>query len=345
MLKTKSIFPPKSLTILPFIILVLFMLSSCKKNTPPYKTTGLAMGTVITQSLYGNNSEKVSKDVTKEIDKLEKHFLSWRVKNSDIYNINNTDKFVSVNKFTFNCIKTSLDVSNNCNGLFDITIGNLTGLWNIGEESARVPKKDEIENAIKTINFKNVAVKDNKVKICQGQKIDLGAIGKGAACDELKKLLKEKDINSAVISVGGSILLHGQNPNCDQWSVAIRNPRSTANDYCAVLRLNESCVSTSGDYERVFTKDGVEYHHILNPKTGYPAKSNIISATVVCNSGVLSDALSTVCFMSGFENSKLLLKQFNAEAVLIDKDFNLYVTDGLKSSISITNKNFKLAKG
>lgn len=337
---------PKFLIVLVIVLITSVMLTSCKKKVEPYKTTGLAMGTVITQSLYGKSSKETSNQITKEINNLEDNYLSWRIKNSDVYNINNnTNKYVDIDSFTYNCIKASQSVSKKCNGVFDISIGKLTSLWNIGSENAKVPSQEEIDNALKTIGYSGVKLKDGKVSVNDGQMIDLGGVGKGAACDRIEKLLTKKNYKGAVISVGGSILLHGQNPNSDKWSVAIRNPRGNANEYCAILKLDNGCVSTSGDYERVLEKDGKKYHHILDTKTGYPAKSDIISATVVCDSGVISDALSTVCFIVGFENSKEILKEFNAQAVLIDKDFNIYVSDSLKSNINVTDNKFKLVEG
>ncbi len=304
------------------------------------------MGTVISQALYDNNSEKMSQKINKEIQNMENSYLSWRVEGSDIYNVNKSaGSYCSVDDLTYGWIKTALDVSENCGGVFDITIGNLTGLWNIGSEDARVPSKEEIDSALSTIDFNSVSLKDKQVMIAQGQKLDLGAIGKGAACDRINQILDEADYGGAVISVGGSILLHGKNPNADKWSVGIRHPRGEASEYVAILKVDECYVSTSGDYERVLEQDGKSYHHILDTRTGYPSDSGLVSVTVVCNSGVLSDALSTSCFILGYENSLELLKKYDAQAVFIDKDFNVYATDGIRDALTITNDNFKLVKG
>lgn len=334
----------KIVIMLTLITIFSLALSSCKNKSTPYKKTSLAMGTVINQSIYDENAENISQKVTKEINNIENSYLTCKKQGSDVYKINQkSGNYVKVNPLTLKCIKTSIDVSNNCNGIYDVTIGKLSSLWNIGTDSARVPSQDEIDSAIQTINYNEIKLKNDSVKVKKGQALDLGGVGKGAACDSVDKLLTKEKVDSAIISVGGSILLHGKNPNDDgKWSVAIRNPRGNANEYCAVLKLDSCCVSTSGDYERVLVKDNKKYHHILDTKTGYPAKSDIISATVICHSGVLSDALSTVCFINGYEMSLGILKKYDAQAVFIDKDFNVYVTDGLKQSITITNDGFKI---
>ncbi len=304
------------------------------------------MGTVVSQSLYGDGAEKIAKTIDSEIVRLENSNLSWRVKGSDINRINaNSGNFVEVDSSTIDWIKSSIDVSKKCGGVFDITIGNLTQLWNIGSDDARVPAKEEIEEAILGIDYSNVIISDNKVKCGDNQKIDLGAVGKGIACDMVKNILYKENIEGATISVGGSILLYGKNPNANKWSLGIRNPRGNTNEYMAVLELDECFVSTSGDYERIFEKNGVAYHHILDPRTGFPSKSEFLSVTIICNSGFLSDALSTACFILGYEKSLDLLEKYDAQAVFIYKDFNVYITDGIKNNIRITEPNFRLVKG
>jgi len=329
-----------------FLCLIFISFYGCNKKVTPYKTTNLAMGTVISQSLYGDNALEMSKTITNEIKKLENSNLSWRIDCSDVNRINsNAGNFVKVDNCTLNWIEKSLDVSKNCGGVLDISIGNLTRLWNIGSEDARVPSKQEIESALESIDSTAISISGNNIKCAANQKIDLGAIGKGAACDRISEILDESNYKGAIISVGGSILLYGQNPNADKWSVGIRNPRGEANDYVAILKLDKCCVSTSGDYERVLEQDGVAYHHILDPRTGYPSKNEFVSVTVVCDSGVLSDALSTACFILGYNDSLPLLAKYNAQAVFIDKDFNVYATSGIRNSLNITNDSFKLVKG
>ena len=180
--------------------------------------------------------------------------------------------------------------------------------------------------------------------IPEGFKIDLGAVGKGIGCDISKEILDKNDVDGAVISVGGSILVYGQKPDKSPWKIAITDPRGEDESLIlGGLTIDKDCyISTSGDYEKYIMKDGVRYHHILDPSTGYPADSGLISVTIVCDNGLLSDGLSTACFILGLEKSQSLLEKYNAEAVFVDKDKNVYMTDGMKDMFELTNDNYKI---
>ena len=161
--------------------------------------------------------------------------------------------------------------------------------------------------------------------MADGVKIDLGAVGKGMACDMLKAYFDMSDMQGAIISVGGSILAWGDhNKAGDKWQIAIAHPRSEG-EYLGVLSLDEGFVSTSGDYERYFEENGKRYHHIIDATKGYPAETDLVSVTIVCDSGIISDALSTACFILGEEKSMPLLEKYAASAIFVDKDMNISV--------------------
>ena len=145
-----------------------------------------------------------------------------------------------------------------------------------------------------------------------------------------------------MISVGGSILLWGSRPGGGDWKVGVRDPRGEAADQLGTFTLAEGFVSTSGDYERTLTVDGKTYHHILNPKTGYPANAGLISVTVTAPSGLLSDALSTACFILGYEKSLPLLDAFGAEAIFVTGEKQVRTTPGLKQTFQLTNDAYHL---
>ena len=173
--------------------------------------------------------------------------------------------------------------------------------------------------------------------------LDLGAVGKGIACDVVQDYLKkQKEVSGAVIAVGGSILLYGSKADGSDWNVAVQNPRGQDGEVMGVLSLSGTTnVSTSGDYEKYFMQDGKRYHHILDPSTGYPADSGLISVTIVSDSGLLSDGLSTACFVLGKENGEKLLETYGAEGVFIDQNKKVTVTKGLKDKFTILNKEYK----
>ena len=173
--------------------------------------------------------------------------------------------------------------------------------------------------------------------------LDLGAVGKGIACDVVQDYLKkQKKVSGAVIAVGGSILLYGSKADGSNWNVAVQNPRGQDGEAMGVLSLSGTTnVSTSGDYEKYFMQDGKRYHHILDPSTGYPADSGLISVTIVSDSGLLSDGLSTACFVLGKEKGEKLLETYGAEGVFIDQNKKVTVTKGLKDKFTILNKEYK----
>ena len=172
--------------------------------------------------------------------------------------------------------------------------------------------------------------------------LDLGAVGKGIACDVVQDYLKkQKEVSGAVIAVGGSILLYGSKADGSDWNVAVQNPRGQDGEAMGVLSLSGTTnISTSGDYEKYFMQDGKRYHHILDPSTGYPADSGLISVTIVSDSGLLSDGLSTACFVLGKEKGEKLLETYGAEGVFIDQNKKVTLTKGLKDKFTILDKEY-----
>lgn len=307
--------------------------SSCEK-------TSVAMGTVVTFNLYGFGAKNDLDKIETEINGLENSVLSWRKKGSDVYRINESaGSSVSVSPDTAKIIGQCIDISDDCGGVFDITIGNVTKLWDFGGDNERLPSDDEIKTALGSVGYKNVSISGNAVQIKKGQSLDLGAVGKGFACDKIKDLLAKGRTKSAVVSVGGSLLIYGNRT----FPIGIVNPDNDKQSM-GTLKLKDTCVSTSGNYEKYFEKDGKRYHHILNATTGYPATSEFKSVTVVCSSGLLSDALSTVCYIAGYRKSVDILKEYDAEAVFIFNNNAVKVTDGLADKFTVTDDSYTLDK-
>ena len=307
--------------------------SSCEK-------TSVAMGTVVTAKLFGFGAKNDLDKIETEINGLENSVLSWRKEGSDVYRINKgSGTQVSVSPDTVKIIGQCIDISDDCGGVFDITIGNVTKLWDFGGNNQRLPSDDEIKTALGSVGYKNVSISGNAVQIKKGQSLDLGAVGKGFVCDKIKELLDKGRTKSAVVSVGGSLLIYGNRT----FSVGIINPDNDKQSM-GTLKLKDTCVSTSGNYEKYFEQDGKRYHHILNATTGYPATSEFKSVTVVCESGLISDALSTVCYIAGYRKSIEILKKFDAEAVFIFNNNAVRVTDGLSGKFTVTDDSYTLDK-
>ena len=337
--KLKKYSVPALMVCLTALLAVLVISDFRKTEIRMTEKSSIAMGTVISQKIYGaENMTEVTNGVCDTIEKIE-NVISWRIDSSEAYKLNSEAK-VKIGREYADVFSACSDVYKKSGGAFDITVGKLTRMWNIGEENARVPEKKEIKKALGYVDGSKIKVSGKSVICGEGQCVDLGAVGKGLACDKVREYLETTEARSAVISVGGSILLYGENPNTGRWTVAVRNPKGEANEYIGTLSLSQGCVSTSGDYERYFEKDGKRYHHIISPETGYPADSGLISVTVVCDSGFLSDALSTACFVMGREKGEELLREYSAEGIFIDSDCNVYITDGLKDSFTLSGTGF-----
>lgn len=283
--------------------------------------SSIAMGTVVTQKLYGEKAKSHISYVSGIIDALE-GLISYRKEDSAIYALNQKGSVTDSNiaKIISECNKVSADSE----GKFDITVGEASQLWGIGTENERVPSKAEIQRAVKKSGYENIKIDGNTVTLDSDCKVDLGAVGKGAACDMIKSYLESTELKGAVVSVGGSILCYGsRNKAGDKWSVAVQHPRNEK-ELLGVIHLKEGFVSTSGDYERYFEKDGKRYHHILDAETGYPCDSGLVSVTVVCDNGLLSDALSTACFVLGKDKGMKLAEKYGASAVFVDESLECY---------------------
>lgn len=317
------------------LIVVIYDFSAKKKV---FEDTDFAMGAVISQKIEASGGEKIADEIVEKIKAVENN-ISWRIESSEIAELNKNKK-ATLSDETVKYLKKLLDVCEKSNGQVDLTVGNLVNAWNIGSENFRVPEENELETILESVDYKKVKIENNLVSVGANQSIDLGFAGKGIACDEAKEILQKHKAEKGIISVGGSLCLYGEGV----FNVGIRNPLGDVNDYMAVLNIEESFVSTSGNYERFSEKDGKKYHHILSTETGYPTDNNLLSVTIVCQSGLLSDALSTACYCVGYENSLPLLDNYNAEAVFIFDDNTVKITDGLKEKIEIKNDGFELWK-
>ena len=198
----------------------------------------------------------------------------------------------------------ALEIMEASGGAFTPYLGALVKLWNINDEPY-VPAPLEIALAL------------------EKREVDLGAYGKGAACDKAHNRVKAMAVKAAVINLGGNILTYGQKPWNQPFKIALRNPNGGPNDTIGVFTLRgTNFISTSGSYEKYFERDGVRYHHIFDPETGYPAQRDpgLVSVTVVNDNGALGDMISTACFVLGHEASLDLLKQYNCDALFIYED-------------------------
>ena len=237
-----------------------------------------------------------------------------------------------------------LKLSEDSGGAFDPTMGKVIRLWDIGGGNAGIPDEAELKNLLAETGYENLILDGDEAELQSGS-LDLGAVGKGIGCDAVMEFLEEQEgVSGMLMNLGGSsVMVYGEKPDGSHWRVAVRDPRDDESGFLGALTLKGGeFLSTSGDYEKYFIEDGKRYHHILDPKTGYPAWNGLTSVTVVCGSGLLADGLSTACFVLGREDALPLLEKYGAEAVFVDEDHNVYLTDGMKERFELLKNTYTI---
>lgn len=337
----------KRLIALLFLFLF-FSLPACTAEKNSF--TGFAMGSVITADIYADRkaAEKIWQMADAEANRIDS-LLSGTDASSEISVLNRSGS-AACSAQTLDILRRSLEIGALSDGCLDLTVGAVTALWGFAGENPSLPAAKDIASALQTVGADHVAIDDRSgvATLSEGTQLDLGAVGKGAGADAMLDVLK-KNASPAVINFGGTVLLYGRPAGRQSWTVGLRDPYGDANSYFATLTCtpgtNDGAVilSTSGSYEKQFVFEGKSYHHILDPATGYPVETALSGVTVVSSEGLLSDALSTACFVSGLNDSSLtLLQNADAQAVFVFADKSVYVTDGLADSFRITDRDFHL---
>ena len=308
-----------------------------------YSNTDFAMDTVVSETLY-TTGEDINASVGEKLREIETGLLSWTTEDSQIAEINNANgETVEVSEELAGYLTQILQLAADSDGAFDPTLGEVIRLWNIEGDDPHVPEQSELDKLLKNVDYKNIVLDGDKVTLKNGSTLDLGAVGKGIGCDVTAAYLKEqKDVTGMILNLGGSsVMTYGEKPDSSPWKVALTDPRDTEGDYLGAITLDANqFLSTSGDYEKYFIEDGIRYHHILDPKTGYPVQNGLTSVTIVCDQGYLADGLSTACFVLGLDAAKSLLEKYGAEAVFVDEDKNIYVTSGLMDKFELMKDGY-----
>ncbi len=336
----------KKIAVFLILFSITFAFSSCSGAGKVQEASSFSMGSVVSVKTYCKNSQagqSVCDEITAEISRLDK-VISKNDKSAELYSANQSlSNGVKVSRELFDIVENTKELFSLSGKKTAVTSGALTELWGFDTDNFNVPSDEEIKSAIPLCDDSALELDRSTltIKANQGQILNLGAVGKGVACDKaVNILLSHEEIKGAVVSVGGSLALYGKPSGKDNFTIGIRNPFGEVNDTFATLKLSSCFVSTSGSYEKTFEKDGVTYHHLLNLTTGKPADNGLCSVTVVAHSGLESDALSTVCFVLGEAASYPILQKYNAEAVFVYSDKTVSVSDGLQDSFTLTDKDF-----
>ena len=308
-----------------------------------YTNADFAMDTVVSETLYTSGAD-INTQIGEKLREMETTLLSWTEENSQISQLNNADgKTMEVSDDLAADLEKIRQLSQDSNGAFDPTLGKIIRLWDIAGENPHVPDQSEIDTLLPEVGYEKIQVDGNNVTLLDGCTLDLGAVGKGMGCDQIMDYLQtQPDVFGMILNLGGSsVMTYGEKPDGSSWKVALTDPRDTEGGYLGAITLDANqFLSTSGDYEKYFIEDGIRYHHILDPKTGYPVQNGLTSVTIVCDQGYLADGLSTACFVLGMDAAKPLLEKYGAEAVFVDEDKNVYVTSGLMDKFELMKDGY-----
>ena len=334
------------------IILMGLLLSACKPAIRKESRTVFLLGTVCSVQLFTDKpqaeSERILHACTERLKALEL-YLSANVDDSDITAINRAagKKSVRIPADLYPVFERAVFFAEKTSGAFNPVIGSVVKLWNIGFDNARVPPARAINEALAFTDYTALTLQEGECFLQKaGMQLDLGGIAKGFAADECARIIKAHHIDNALIDIGGTVTALGVRPDGKPLIIGIRDPRLRQGEpIMAVIGHNKS-IATSGSYERYFEQDGIRYHHILDPATGYPVQSNLVSVSILSPTAADADALSTACFVLGYQKSLELLRSFPDTAAIFIIYYNtVRTTPGFESEVHIIAPEFQLQTG
>jgi thiamine biosynthesis lipoprotein len=352
------------------LFLVFSFFSACTPERRSSARSELALGTLCRIELFGEGKPGLYNRLFSRLYEIER-IMSANLADSEVSRINRAAGIVPVpvSPELFTVLERARYFAEASDGAFDPTVGPLVTLWGIGGDNPKVPDRKEIEAALALVNWKELELsggagpagetsgtdgsETNGLATAflrrRGMALDLGAIAKGFAADELVKILQEEGTKSAVIDLGGNIYVYGTRPRAGsflskageatKWRVGVQNPLDDRGAYAGYLELDEASVVTSGVYERFFTQNGKRYHHILDTRTGFPVENGLLAVTITAPSSMDADALSTAVFALGREKGFALAETHEAGAIFIFEDKTIRKTS---VNFTLTDTSFRL---
>ncbi|MBQ8554745.1 MAG: FAD:protein FMN transferase [Clostridia bacterium] len=333
------------------LLLAALLLTGCAAKTSPdsqpsstatsvpdtTKSTGVGFyfDTVVTVTLYGA-PEGLMDEIWAACAQYE-NLLSKTIATSDVSRINTADgQTVTVDAETWEILRRAKEISSLTGGAFSVTIAPLTAMWDFTDGTNRMPTDEERIAALPLVGDSRIELgENNTVTLPAGMQIDLGGIAKGYIADKVAELVRGR-CYGAIISLGGNVYTVGDKPDGSLVSVGIQDPEGPTNTYFTVVYTKDKSVVTSGTYERGFTLDGVRYHHILDPKSGLPSASDLVSATLVMESSMDADALATACIVVGSEEALKLLAAQKVDGLLVTTDGQVLYTEGFPEAYMVS---------
>ncbi|MFV0561138.1 MAG: FAD:protein FMN transferase [Enterococcus sp.] len=310
----------------------------------PYSEEQFLLGTYVRIRVYDEGKEDALTPAFERVKELgDKITINQSGSEIDEVNEQAGIKPVKVSEDVYTLVKKAYAYSEDSAGGFDMAIGAITQLWRIGFDDARKPEQSEIDEALKLVDYKKVKLDDEKHTVYleeKGMKIDLGAIAKGYITDEVVKVLKEQGVTTAIVDLGGNVYVMGHSPRGEDedWNVGIQDPNLSRGSILGSIKESNKTLVTSGIYERYLEVDGEKYHHLFNPKTGYPFDNDIAGVTIITKKSIDGDGLSTAVFSMGVKEGLEYVESLDngTNAIFVTKDDKVYVTHPIEDTFKLS---------
>lgn len=320
-------------------VLVVLLLSGCNRKMEPVSKSGFLLNTYVTVTIYDNDDPKIL-DGCLELCRFYENMLSKTIEGSEVYKLNHRPKnqqTITVSEDIKNLITRAEYLSKISKGGFDITIEPLSSLWNFTSQNPVIPSEEEIKEDVKKVDYQSLKLEGNQLTfLSPDTTLDFGGVAKGYIADRLKDYLVEQGVKSAIINLGGNVLCVGEKPDGTPFKIGLQKPFADRNETIETLNIRDMSVVSSGVYERHFIKDGINYHHLLNPKTGYPYNNGLVSVTIISKISGDGDGLTTACFSQGLEEGLKLVNSIeDVYGIFITDDYEVFYSDGAKDFLEV----------
>lgn len=299
------------------LFFLFFLFVSCSQTVRRDEFCVFTMNTVLTVTTYNAKLTKNDKTVISNIlSELENKF-SISVDDSIVNQLKKTNILLYNDEEIFFVLEKSKYFYEISHGNFDITIGKLMKAWGFYNEEYRLPSSYEIKKAISEVGFKNLIFSSNYIQLNKDIWLDFGGILKGYAVEKIVSYLKSRGYKAGIVNLGGNLKVFGEKPDGTKWKIGIKDPRKIGEIYKVVELDPGESIATSGDYERYFITNGVRYHHIINPKNGFPVANGVVGVSIITTNAMEADAYSTILFISGKDKGMNIAKKYNLKVIFL----------------------------
>lgn len=324
------------------LLCVFACLCACKTEAKHATALDFRMNTWVSQEWYGELAQQTCDEIDAKLSEIEKK-VSMHINYSDISRINAAagKEYVEVSDEVFYLIKDSLKVCEEYGGLFDISVAPLSVLWNVTSNDPIIPSNQDIFDARSKVDYQKVLLDEDNLSVMlseEGMMLDLGGAAKGWAVGKMEEIVRKNNV-SGYLSLGGNMLVVGKKPGGSDFLIGVRDPRGDSSEYFASVVVDGYTMATTGNYERYFEKDGVRYHHVIDPFTGFPSDKDLISVTVISRDGLLADCMSTAVFLKGREGLNDAFSRTDCMIIAVTEDDEVYASPSAWNIIKPNKKS------